>query len=47
VDEAIELFLGLPAGVPDADGQYPADTVYGLVAAQLEKFDRALDARDA
>ena len=47
VDEAIELFLGLPAGVPDADGQYPADTVYVRVAAQLEKFDRALDARDA
>jgi predicted ATP-dependent protease len=45
IDEAIELFTGVPAGVPDADGVYPADTVYGRIAAQLVAFDIALDAR--
>ena len=44
-DEAIELFTGVPAGVPDAKGDYPPDTVYGRIAAQLVAFDRALDAR--
>ncbi len=47
VDEAIELFTGIPAGTPDEDGAYPADTIYGRVAAQLKEFDRALDERDA
>ncbi|MDE0779381.1 MAG: AAA family ATPase [Alphaproteobacteria bacterium] len=47
VDEAIELFTGIPVGIPDENGQYSADTVYGRVAAQLIEFDRALDERDA
>ena len=42
VDEAVELFTGVPAGVPDAGGAYEADTVYGRVKAQLEAFDRIL-----
>ena len=46
LDEAIELFTGIAAGVPDANGNYPADTIYGRVAAQLVEFDRALDERD-
>ncbi len=45
VDEAIEHFTGVPAGVADASGNYPADTVYGKVMAVLEDFDRALDDR--
>lgn len=45
VDEAIELFTGVPAGVPDDAGNYPPDSVYGRIAAQLVAFDRALDAR--
>lgn len=47
VDEAVELFTGVAAGTPDADGNYPADTIYGMVAAQLVEFDRALDEREA
>ena len=46
VDAALELFTGVAAGTPDADGNYPADTIYGRVAAQLVEFDRALDERD-
>ena len=44
-DEAIELFTGVPAGEPDVEGQYPADSVYGRVMAQLEAFDRVLTER--
>lgn len=46
VDEAIELFTGLAAGVPDADGNYPAGSVYARVAERLIAFDHALDERD-
>ncbi len=42
IDEALELFLGLPAGEPDGDGDYPPDTIYGLVAAELGRFDAIL-----
>jgi predicted ATP-dependent protease len=45
VDEAIELFTGMPAGAPDEAGNFPADTVYGRVMAQLARFDRALTER--
>jgi hypothetical protein len=34
--------LGAPAGEPDAAGNYPADTIFGRVAARLEAFDRVL-----
>ncbi len=47
VDSAIELFTGIAAGTPDADGDYPAETIYGRVAAQLAEFDRALDERES
>jgi len=47
LDDALELFTGLPAGKPDAEGHYPAATVYGKVVAQLEGFDRALTRRAA
>jgi predicted ATP-dependent protease len=46
VDQVIELMTGVPAGVPDATGHYPRDSVYGRVMAQLEHFDRALWERD-
>ncbi|MBC8872979.1 MAG: AAA family ATPase [Planctomycetes bacterium] len=35
VDQAITLLTGVPAGVPDAEGQYPEETVNGRVAARL------------
>jgi predicted ATP-dependent protease len=43
--EALELLTGMPAGEPDADGRYPADSVFGRAVAQLEAFDRALSDR--
>jgi predicted ATP-dependent protease len=45
VDEAIELFTGVAAGEPDAEGDYPVDSVFGRVVAQLEAFDMALTER--
>ena len=45
VDEAVELFTGVPPGVPDAGSAYGADSVYGPVMAQLEAFDRILAER--
>ncbi|MCS7039824.1 MAG: S16 family serine protease, partial [Anaerolineae bacterium] len=35
VDEALELMTGLPAGEPDAKGEYPPDSVNGRVMASL------------
>ena len=46
VDEALELFTGIEAGAPDADGNYPAGSVYARVAERLAAFDNALDERD-
>lgn len=40
VDEAVSLLTGVPAGTPDATGQYPADSVNGRVAARLAEFTR-------
>ncbi len=45
VDSALELFSGLSAGVPDAKGAYPPETIYGRVAAQIAEFDRLLATR--
>lgn len=38
VDEGIELFTGLPAGAPDANGAFPPDSVHGRVAARLAEL---------
>lgn len=38
VEEAIELLLGMPAGVMTAEGEFPENTVFGKVAARLEKW---------
>ncbi|MGB1548245.1 MAG: Lon protease family protein, partial [Alphaproteobacteria bacterium] len=45
IEDAVELFTGMPAGTPDGEGNYPPDTVFGKVMAQLEAFDRTLSAR--
>ncbi len=47
VSDAIELLTGRPAGEPDADGNFPPDSVFGLAMAQLETFDQALTERGA
>ncbi len=46
VEDAILLFTGVKAGVPDAKGAYPAESVYGRVQAQLDEFDRILIERE-
>lgn len=46
VEQAIELFCGLPAGEADEDGNYPPDSVFGKALSQLEEFDRILTARE-
>ena len=38
VDDGIELLTGTPAGAPGPDGQYPAGTVNGRVAARLAEL---------
>jgi len=45
VDEAIELFTGLEAGVPDDKGDYPASSIYGRVMSELQTFDHILAER--
>jgi predicted ATP-dependent protease len=45
VEDAIELLTGLPAGAPDAAGDYPEDSLYGRVARQLAAFDEGLAER--
>ncbi len=46
IEEAVELFMDMPVGEADADGRFPADTVYGRVQVELEAFDRALYERE-
>jgi predicted ATP-dependent protease len=45
VAEALELFTGETAGIADADGRYPADSIYGRIAALLVDYDRILEDR--
>ena len=43
VEEALEQLLGMPAGKPDKQGQYPADTVYGRIERRLAELRRRQD----
>ncbi len=38
IDEGIELLTGVPAGEPDAEGEYPAGTVNRMVADRLTEM---------
>jgi lon-related putative ATP-dependent protease len=38
VDQGLELLTGIPAGQPDADGNYPPGTLNQRVAARLDGF---------
>jgi predicted ATP-dependent protease len=40
IDDALSLLLGTDAGVVDADGNYPADSVNGLALASIRRFAR-------
>ncbi|MFT5181926.1 MAG: putative ATP-dependent protease [Alphaproteobacteria bacterium] len=45
VAEGLELFTGESAGVADADGNYPPDSIFGRIAARLVEYDRILESR--
>ncbi len=38
VDDAVEILTGLAPGTPDADGNYPEESVYGHVEATLLQY---------
>ncbi|PKL86756.1 MAG: peptidase [Ignavibacteriae bacterium HGW-Ignavibacteriae-1] len=42
IDDAIQLLFGLEAGVADKDGNYPKQSLYGLVDARIEEFAQIL-----
>lgn len=41
IEEGIELLTGVPAGEPDAEGNYPEGTVYARVQAKLQRYAEA------
>ncbi|HEY1432470.1 MAG TPA: hypothetical protein VGF39_12705, partial [Stellaceae bacterium] len=49
VDQGMTLLTGLPAGEPDAQGNYPEGTINRRIAARLDAFTaKAVElARDA
>ncbi len=42
VEEGIEILMGIPAGIPDADGVYPEGTLNRLVADRLAALREAV-----
>jgi predicted ATP-dependent protease len=46
VEEGIELLTGVPAGTPDADGNYPPESIYGRVARALEEMTDRITGRE-
>ena len=38
VEEGIEILTGVPAGMPNENGDYPDDTVFGKVQAKLKRY---------
>jgi len=45
IEEAAALFMGVPAGEPDADGAFPPESIFGRVQKTLQRFDATLAAR--
>jgi predicted ATP-dependent protease len=41
IDQGIEILTGVPAGEPDANGDYPPDSINGRVQATLSEFAEA------
>lgn len=42
VEEAVEVLMGMPAGHPDEDGNYPKNTVFYAVMKQLKEYQKSL-----
>ena len=48
IEEGIEILTGHPAGRPDEEGAYPADTLFGRVQRKLETYlERSLKLKKA
>ncbi len=46
IEQALELFTGLPAGTPDVQGNYPDGSLGAQVVASLEAFAEAAEVAD-
>jgi lon-related putative ATP-dependent protease len=46
IDEGIEILTGIEAGTSDPDGNYPEDTVHGLVDRELQRLAKGLKGFD-
>lgn len=42
VEEAVEILMGMPAGQPDEEGNYPKNTVFHAVMKQLKEYQKFL-----
>jgi lon-related putative ATP-dependent protease len=42
IEEGIEILTGVKAGEPDKNGQYPADSVFGLAIKKLQEYSSRL-----
>jgi predicted ATP-dependent protease len=38
IDEALEVFMGKPAGKADEDGNFPSDSINGIVSRELKRM---------
>ncbi len=45
IEEGIEVLSGVPAGIPDAMGLFPKESVFGRAAARLEVMRQAAEAK--
>ncbi|BCX89921.1 hypothetical protein MIN45_P2295 [Methylomarinovum tepidoasis] len=46
VDQALEILIGRPAGTPDAEGNYPPDSINGRAVARLKEIAELYDHED-
>lgn len=46
IEEGMELLMGMPAGKKDSSGNYPQDSINGLVMKKLRKFDRLAQGKE-
>ncbi len=46
IEEGIEMLTGVPAGIPDQEGNYPEGTVYRKVQEKLQDFRKIVEKSD-
>jgi ATP-dependent Lon protease len=47
IEEGIEILTGVPAGMPDEEGNFPPDSVYGRVYDRLQEMAKAVKEQEA